>query len=214
MPMAGQIASKAVKEVDKSVRVAGCMPPLQSSYRPDLVQHVSDALPVYKKIAFCLHDYIDLFLCESMSSFQEAEIALLSLEAYNKPIWLSFILDDQFPDQLLSGEKVVDISKRLSSFSIDAILFNCCHPSSISSALSIFDFDGKKGGYANSFVSLKKDWNHSEGSLRDLDCTITSNLYSNYVEEWINNEASIVGGCCGISPEFIQEIALRFSNYK
>ena len=204
---AGKLAKQAQQTTDSSAKIAGCIPPLQSSYRPDLVVADHEGVPIYQQIVQWLDPTVDLFLCESMSSIDEAKMALTALKPTDKPIWVSFILDDQHPTQLLSGESVDTIASELGSFSVDAILFNCCHATSISTALPLLNFSGAIGGYANSFKQLPKNWDHSRGKLRESDQLMTANNYVTHASEWQALGASIIGGCCGIGIEHIQALS-------
>ena len=133
-----------------------------------------------------------------MSSIDEAKMALTALKSTDKPIWVSFILDDHHPAQLLSGEPVDTIASELGSFSVDAILFNCCHAASISTALPLLNFSGTTGGYANAFKQLPKNWDHSRGKLRESDQLMTPNSYVTHASEWRTLGASIIGGVVGL----------------
>ena len=203
---AALLAQQARKNTSSSVQIAGCIPPLQSSYRPDLVVSDHEGTPIYQQISQWLNPYVDLYLCESMSSIHEAKMALTALKSTNKPVWVSFILDDHHPTQLLSGEPVDAIASELDLFSIEAMLFNCCHASSISTALPLLNFKGPTGGYANAFKQLPKDWDHSKGKLRESDQSMTPESYVNFVSEWQSIGASIIGGCCGIGIDHIAMI--------
>ena len=139
--LAGKLAQSAVKRTGQAIKVAGSIPPLASSYRPDLVVDQSIGIKSYTAIAQSLLPYIDVFLCESMSSIQEAIMAVTALQPFNKPIWVSFILDDHSPDQLLSKDKVHQITTQLAPFNYDAVLFNCAQPYTISQGLALLETD-------------------------------------------------------------------------
>jgi len=52
--------------------VAGSLPPLSESYRPDLVPDHGVARLIYDAMALALEPYVDLFICETMSSIGES----------------------------------------------------------------------------------------------------------------------------------------------
>ena len=86
MPELIDIAGKLAKEVadrHEHVRVAGSLPPLEESYRPDLVLTEGEALPIYKTLIEGLLPYVDIFLCETISSIQETQNVLKALDLYN-----------------------------------------------------------------------------------------------------------------------------------
>ena len=51
--------------------IAGSLAPLFESYRPDLVLPADELEPVYREQAEILADYVDMFICETMSSAAE-----------------------------------------------------------------------------------------------------------------------------------------------
>ena len=192
-----------------NIQIAGSLPPLRSTYRPDLVPNKNEAMPIYNQIASWLAPNVDILLIESMSSIDEANSALSIALAYNVPVWISFILDDTNPTQILSGEAVSDIPKALQAFSIEAILFNCCQVNSITTALNTLDFDGKTGGYANAFKPLPKNWHH--GDPRGTDQTMSPEAYTMHAKCWSKAGATIVGGCCEIGPRNIRHLTKAFA---
>ena len=116
MPELIDIAGKLAKEVadrHEHVRVAGSLPPLEESYRPDLVLTEGEALPIYKSLIEGLLPYVDIFLCETISSVQETQNVLKALDLYNKeiPIWLSWTLKEDKKDLLRSGESIEEAFK-------------------------------------------------------------------------------------------------------
>ncbi len=203
--LAGKLAQSAVKKTGNTVKVAGSIPPLASSYRPDLVVDQPIGIKSYTAIAQNLLPYIDVFLCESMSSIPEAFMAVTALQPFNKPIWVSFILDDHSPDQILSEDKINQITQNLDGLHYDALLFNCAQPYTISQGLALLETDKLKGGYANSFQKLPSSDHHVHGNFRP-DEPLSPEDYFSFVSQWRQNNATIIGGCCGIGPEHINYI--------
>ena len=142
MPELIDIAGKVAREVadnHKNVRVAGSLPPLEESYRPDLVQDEAQSLPIYKAIIEGLLPYVDIFLCETISSIQETQNVLKALHLYNKdiPIWLSWTLKEDKKDVLRSGESIEEAFEFAEKYNPQAYLFNCTDPNAISSGLEL-----------------------------------------------------------------------------
>ena len=69
----------------RSVRVAGCLPPLHESYRPDRVGSFEDNLAHYRLIAAAIAPFADLLLCETMSTALEAKAALTAASCAPPP---------------------------------------------------------------------------------------------------------------------------------
>ena len=51
------------------------LPPLEESYRADLVPPPDVARPIYEGVVEALRDDVDLYVCETMSSAVEAQTA-------------------------------------------------------------------------------------------------------------------------------------------
>ena len=73
--LAATLARRAVRESGEDVAVAGSLPPLDESYRDDLVPPPEVAQPIYQGVVEALRDEVDLFVCETMSSAVEAHTA-------------------------------------------------------------------------------------------------------------------------------------------
>ena len=158
--IAGRLA-REVADKHENVRVAGSLPPLEESYRPDLVLDETKALPIYKTLIEGLLPYVDIFLCETISSIQETKNVLKALDLYNKniPIWLSWTLKEDKKNVLRSGESIEEAFAFAEQYNPEAYLFNCTDPNAISSGLEVLRNLTKKpiGGYPNVF-SVPDGW--------------------------------------------------------
>ena len=211
MPELVDIAGKLAKEVadrHEHVRVAGSLPPLEESYRPDLVLTEGEALPIYKTLIEGLLPYVDIFLCETISSIQETQNVLKALDLYNKeiPIWLSWTLKEDKKDLLRSGESIEEAFKFAEKYNPEAYLFNCTDPNAISSGLEVLQglTDKPIGGYPNVF-SVPDGWT-LDNDVVTLKNDLTKKSFSSFCQIWKENGASIFGGCCGIGPELMAEM--------
>ena len=211
MPELVAIAGKLAKEVANQhdqVRVAGSLPPLEESYRPDLVLTEGEALPIYKTLIEGLLPYVDIFLCETISSIQETQNVLKALDLYNKeiPIWLSWTLKEDKKDLLRSGESIEEAFKFAEKYNPEAYLFNCTDPNAISSGLEVLQrlTDKPIGGYPNVF-SVPDGWT-LDNDVVTLKNDLTKKSFSSFCQTWKENGASIFGGCCGIGPELMAEM--------
>ena len=211
MPELVAIAGKLAKEVANQhdqVRVAGSLPPLEESYRPDLVLTEGEALPIYKTLIEGLLPYVDIFLCETISSIQETQNVLKALDLYNKeiPIWLSWTLKEDKKDLLRSGESIEEAFKFAEKYNPEAYLFNCTDPNAISSGLEVLQrlTDKPIGGYPNVF-SVPEGWT-LDNDVVTLKNDLTKESFSSFCQTWKEKGASIFGGCCGIGPELMAEM--------
>lgn len=185
---------------------AGCLPPLTGSYTPD-ERSFKDLKQEYEQIAAIQAPFVDLFLIETLSSIKEALAAIEATRESGKSVCLSWTLSDEFPNQLRSGESIEEALKAISNYFLDALLFNCSFPETISQGLmALKHLDIPYGGYANGFTTvtpLKPGGTvESLAARKDLD----EANYADYAMHWIKNGASVVGGCCEVGPSYIDHL--------
>jgi S-methylmethionine-dependent homocysteine/selenocysteine methylase len=208
--LARDIANEARAEWGQSgVRIAGSLPPLISSYRPDLVHPETVMRAAYDEIAGLLAPGVDLFLCETMATAVEARIAAMAALATGKPVWVSFTLEDStYNGRLRSGESVAEALAALDGLAIDAVLFNCTPPEAIDVALPEIRAcaGGKIGAYANAFLPVPKQWVMASDGLNPTRPELDAARYGQFAAGWLKDGIDIVGGCCGIGPEHIRRL--------
>ncbi|MEM9808807.1 MAG: homocysteine S-methyltransferase family protein [Cyanobacteria bacterium P01_D01_bin.56] len=209
--LAGKLAVQARDSAGESVLIAGSLPPLFGSYRPDQVRPVPELQAIYREHVEILNPYVDLFLCETLSTPEESFAAASVAGETGKPVWVSWTLQDNETTRLRGGASLTDAFQQLSNLSVEAVLVNCCAPESITAAmpeLVKLNTSIKVGGYANGFEHIPEQWSISDGisalgKRRDLD----PESYSTHAEAWIDAGATVVGGCCETGPAHIQQIS-------
>lgn len=208
--LAGEIAREAAQAASETVWVAGSIPPLSESYRADLVPGTAEAVPVYAKLVEMLTPHVDLFVCETMSSIAEAvnaSQAVRQVIGSEKPLWVAWTLAEQPGGGLRSGESIEDAVAALAPYEVDAYLFNCTTPAAISGGLETLRAltDKPIGAYPNR-IFIPAGWTlDNEVNSQSSEMSVTEFL--EFVQEWRRAGANIVGGCCGIGPEFIEALA-------
>tara|TARA_Y100000310_G_scaffold305145_1_gene344990 strand:+ start:3534 stop:4391 length:858 start_codon:yes stop_codon:yes gene_type:complete len=207
-----QLAQSAREKSGTQVTIAGSLPPLRGSYRPDLVGAVEEIEPLYDEQAQILAPLVDLLLCETMSSSLEALAAATAACRTGKPVWVSWTLHDRKMGVLRSGESVTTALNAISHLPIAGVLLNCSPPESISAGLPELIASGMKhiGGYANTFVPIAADWTldgeeETDGLIGVRD-DLDPEQYAQHAVDWLSKGATVIGGCCGTSPEYIAEL--------
>ena len=205
--LSGTLAREAVEQSGTGARVAGSLPPLQHSYRPDLVQSVEEIVPLYRHIAALLAPYSDVLICETMSTASEALGAVQGalVGGRDRPVWVSWTLNDDRSGRLASGETVTEAFRMLEGLAVAAFLFNCCAPEAIEAALPELRTltDQPIGAYANVFQPLSEG---RQSRYRDTRDDLDTEAYAAHVARWLDAGASLVGGCCGIGPAHIARL--------
>ena len=169
---------------------------------------------MYDEIISYLALKTDLILIETMCSIDQAEGALLAANKIKKPTWIAFSVDDFDGSKLRSGEKVEKIDLILKKFNPEAILINCSRPEVVATALEIISsFKIKFGAYANGFTKITSGFLKEAPTVDALEerKDLNPESYSQFVMDWVNLGATIVGGCCEVGPDHIKLIAQKLN---
>ena len=213
--LAGRLARQATARAStRPVLVAGCLPPLFGSYRTELFD-ADDAPRLIDPLVVGLAEHIDVWLGETLGSIGEARAVRDALDRADRldarPLWISYTLDDDHRGVLRSGEPVADAVAAAIDLGAAAVLFNCSQVDTISGAIDIaVGLAGDEvpiGGYANRFMATHASNVPANADLAALREDLDPISYRAVVARWIAAGASIVGGCCGIEPAHIAEIA-------
>ncbi|PLX95727.1 MAG: homocysteine S-methyltransferase [Desulfuromonas sp.] len=195
--------------------VAGALGPTGWSYRPDLAPLADEAAELFAEIARLQDPYVDLLLCETMSSVDQARGAAMGASVVNKPIWLAVSVDDEDGTKLRSGEPVTAILPLIEEFNLAALLVNCSVPEAVDQALPLLAGHGVPlGAYANGFVKIAEEFMKTDATVAELDkrANLGPDVYADFAAGWIAQGATIVGGCCEVGPAHIAELARRFKS--
>ena len=193
-------------------RIAGSMGPLVASYRPDVTQPVAEAAPKYAEIAAILGPHVDLILCETMASVEMAMGAAMGAQAAGRPIWVSVTVDDHDGSRLRSGEPIADLAKVLAACPVAALLANCSVPESMSAAMAeLRAFGLPFGAYANGFTHISGNFLKDAPTVKELTHRhdLTPERYADFAMGWVEQGATIIGGCCEVGPAHIRALADR-----
>jgi S-methylmethionine-dependent homocysteine/selenocysteine methylase len=203
------LARRACDEAGRPVRIAGSLPPLDTSYRADLVGDDLSILTDYRRIAAALGSRVDVLLCETLSSAREAVAAARAARETDREVWVSWTLQGSRPDRLPSGESVSEAYRAAADLGADAYLVNCCAANFVTRAVGILAglTDRPVGGYANAAEALPSE---AEADPVEPEAWPRKALdvegYAARVAGWIDAGASIVGGCCGTGPAHIARL--------
>jgi S-methylmethionine-dependent homocysteine/selenocysteine methylase len=195
----------------EGVKTIASLPPLNESYRADLVSNVDELMPTYDHLVSLINQHpIDIILCETMSSKEEAFAAALAASKSGKTVWVSWTLRDDLSGLLRSGDTVEDAYELLQDLPVSAYLFNCCVPEAIEQALPVLMKLTNKpvGAMPNCFAPIPTDWTlDGVQGFRDVREDMRPLDYAGYLRGWVDKGALIVGGCCGIGPGHIEVMA-------
>ncbi|WP_375749639.1 homocysteine S-methyltransferase family protein [Vibrio sp. HN007] len=220
---AGEMAKKASDAEGGKALVAASIPPLFGSYRADLYQPdrvVEVVTPLIKGQA----PYADVWIAETQCLIEETLAVyeqVRKLDSSDKPFWVAFTVEDSTDTkepQLRSGETVKHAVEEMAKLDVAAILFNCSQPEVMEQALVVArqvleanqKSDVELGVYANAFPPTTQDEAANDG-LSEMREDLNLATYTDMAVKWSECGATIIGGCCGIGPEYIAALSERFS---
>lgn len=205
-----ETATTAAASVRTGRRVAGAIGPLGASYRADLLPPHEKAVAQFAEVAALLAPAVDLLNFETVPSVAAARACLEAGRATGLPVWLSFTVDDADGTRLRSGEPVAAALEVAGQ--ADAALINCSMPEAIPAALAQLLPCGKPvGAYANGFTRITPAFIAGQTTADDLSARedMTPAVYADHAMNWVDQGATIIGGCCEVGPAHIKEIAKR-----
>lgn len=154
-----------------------------------------------KRLELLDNSSADLIAFETIPSYQELNIIASLLQSTKTPAWISFSCKDDL--HINDGTAIKKCVALLEAHSnVFAVGINCTQPKYISGLIeNIHPIMGSKKIiiYPNSgevYHPKTKTW----FGISD------PNLYTEMVKEWIDLGADIVGGCCRIGPNHIENI--------
>ncbi|MEO6301122.1 MAG: homocysteine S-methyltransferase family protein [Paracoccaceae bacterium] len=195
-----------------SGRIAGSLGPLVASYRDDVTLPVDEAAPKFAEIARLLGPEVDLILIETQATLTQCEGALQGAQAAGKPVWLSITVNDHDGTRLRSGERISGLAPLIATYKPQAVLANCSVPEAMEPALAeLKKFGLPFGAYANGFTHISGNFLKDAPTVRELTHRhdLTPEKYADFAMAWVDQGATIVGGCCEVGPAHIHLLAGR-----
>lgn len=202
----------------QQVLIAGSMSPLEDCYSPELVPPENQLRMEHREIAEHLAEAgCDMLLVETMNTIREAVIAAEAAASTGLPVCVSFVagpggrapdevnvakvdIDDEMT--LLSGESIEQAVMAVQPIRPAAVMINCVPLHWIDRAFGKLRVaaHGPIGLYAN--VGHTDD--HSGWVLTD---DVRPARYARHAQRWRERGASIIGGCCGTTPDHIAALS-------
>ncbi len=198
----------AMKEASGMGVLAGSIGPLIASFRPDIHPPHDIAVPLYAEVATIIAPHVDLILCETVASVAHAKAVLEAATATGKPVWLSLTVDDVDGTRLRSGEPLTDVLPIAQNAT--AILINCALPEAITASMDILAKGNLPfGAYANGFTKISAAFLETKATVDTLTARqdLDPEAYAAFAMKWIDQGATIVGGCCEVGPAHIAKMA-------
>ncbi|SUZ58252.1 uncharacterized protein METZ01_LOCUS11106 [marine metagenome] len=217
--IAGELAIKA-KEKYPHVLIAGGLPPQYLIYEAD-TRSDDEIIQNFYDQAKIINPFIDFFYLEVLSSIREVKLAIKAIESFNKPYLIGVHISEG--TKLPSGEKISEIVTKIKHDNLLGLMLSCVSPENYELNLEEIKNLGYPFGFKlNGFLRTNPDsgytnvYNKSKssnpnkflGKRKDL----TPKKLAEFAEKFKNAGATILGGCCEITPFHIKEIAKLKTN--
>ena len=206
--MAGILAKRAVQKSKKKVLIAGSLPPQHFTYFSDMGTDLKLIKKYFYEQAKILNPYVDFFYLDVMSSFKECEIAIKAIAPLKKDFLVGIHIREG--EQLPSGEDFVSVVKKLSKLNPLGVVVACVSLEHLEPLIKkILKIKIPFGFKINAFQHIPAGWkpdsnnpNVKLGKRKDL----TSATFYSISKKIHKAGATILGGCCEITPEHIARL--------
>ncbi|SHK29883.1 homocysteine S-methyltransferase [Marinobacter antarcticus] len=200
-----QVLEEAIEAIGTEVDIAGCLPPLTASYQGQPERSFEDLRDEYATLVR-LQAAADVFLIETMTNTLEARAACSAASDLGKPYGVAFRLEAD--GKLKSGETLAEAVAAITPFAPTAVMLNCCDPEMMSVTMpALVDLYPCVGGYANAFKSVESMARGGSVDALEARADISPAAYLAHVQQWLVDGATVIGGCCEITPAHIKQIA-------
>lgn len=180
----------------RPVAVAAAVTTLEWCFRPDLAPSVEQARNEYREIFQTVKDAgADLVLLETVNSIAEARVASEVAKSLSLPLWVAFVCDEE--GKLFTGETMAEATAALERVGVDAILLNCAPPDDITAGMRALAPPAHVpiGAYAHIGRFNPPEWLFTD--------EYPPAKYLAEAAHWKEMGATILGGCCGTTPDHI-----------
>lgn len=211
--LACELANRARDAARADVTIAGCLPPLKWSYRPDLADPADREALAYDEIARLQRPFVDLMLCETMGSAEQGRGAALGASDAGLPVWVAWTLADDASGALRSGDTLAQAAAALDGLPVTARLVNCSKPEAVAAALpALVALPGPWGAYANGFTDIVADYGPGQTVANLAARTdLGPAAYADHAMSWVAAGVTLVGGCCEVGPAHIAHLHDRLA---
>ncbi len=198
--LALQLVQQAIRGAQRPILPAASVAPVEDCYRPDLVPPDSELRSEHAQMAAWLADAgAELLWIETMNTAREARSAAAAAADTGLPFAVSFVLRED--GALLGGDPLADAVAQVQPFHPVALGINCIPPAGVSSAIGRLRqlTPGILAAYAHlGYAEPILGWSFS-GSADPAE-------YARHAQHWLRLGATIIGGCCGTTPDHIRAI--------
>lgn len=202
-----ELVSISRSAVNNSVLIGGDMSPTGFFIEPFGEISFSEILDIYKEQAAALKNSgVNFILCETMMSLWECRAALIAAKETELPVFVTVTIDDH--GRTVSGSDVLSCLITLQAMGADAFGINCSQgPDAMLPFISLLRQHAKIPIIAKPNAGIPNPQSPSGYDLSPKEMASKIGLL-------LDAGASIVGGCCGTTPEHIKELRAVVDSFR
>ena len=205
-----ELALKAKQISEKEIFIAGSIPAQFDTYKEDTRENkiIYDS---FSRQINCIIEFVDFIYLDVISSGREIAIATEIIEKFNKPILVGIHLSKN--GRLPSGEKIEEVINKYKSSSWAGILSSCVSMEIAEASINELKIHDLPFGYKVNLwgneeplpirkINIAK-FNENAVNLNTImgKRVIEDDIYKQLGQKFIDNGATILGGCCETSPK-------------
>ena len=205
-----ELALKAKDISNKEIFIAGSIPAQFDTYKEDTRSNkiIYDS---FSKQINCIIEFVDFIYLDVISSGREIAIATDIIEKFNKPILVGIHLSKN--GNLPSVEKIEEVINKYKSSSWVGIISSCVSMEIAEASINDLKIHNLPFGYKVNLwgneeplpirkINIAK-FNENAVNLNTImgKRVIDDDMYKKLGQKFIDNGATILGGCCETSPK-------------
>ena len=205
-----ELALKAKQISEKEIFIAGSIPAQFDTYKEDTRENkiIYDS---FSRQINCIIEFVDFIYLDVISSGREIAIATEIIEKFNKPILVGIHLSKN--GNLPSGEKIEEVINKYKSSSWVGIISSCVSMEIAEASINDLKIHNLPFGYKVNLwgneeplpirkINIAK-FNENAVNLNTImgKRVIDDDMYKKLGQKFIDNGATILGGCCETSPK-------------
>ena len=212
-----ELALKAKQISEKEIFIAGSIPAQFDTYKEDTRENkiIYDS---FSRQINCIIEYVDFIYLDVISSGREIAIATEIIEKFNKPILVGIHLSKN--GRLPSGEKIEEVINKYKSSSWAGILSSCVSMEIAEASINELKIHDLPFGYKVNLwgneeplpirkINIAK-FNENAVNLNTImgKRIIEDDIYKKLGQKFVDNGATILGGCCETSPKHTKILSM------
>ncbi|MEG0229029.1 MAG: homocysteine S-methyltransferase family protein [Oscillospiraceae bacterium] len=202
------IAKKATNGFENTF-VAQDIGPIGELLSPLGTLSFDDAYEIFKQqILIGKENGTDLFLIETMTDLYETKAALLAVkENSNIPVICTMTFEQN--GRTFTGCEISSMAVTLEALGADGVGINCSLGPD-----EIFSFSQELLKWTNLPILVQPNAGLPDLSCDHLKYDISPSQFASSIEKYLNVGITMVGGCCGTTPEYIFKIKELVKSFK